>query len=257
MRKKYTNEELFDIYTSIMLDTLETEFPKLYPYRNILDYIINDNKLMFDSLYANDDRERKRNIQQSYRYLQKLINVVTKIPKASIHLVDRDFLRAIYNVGIFKPYPHSSEELDYILTVVTPWEIEESNLKAYLSSFTNFISHLIYYQKEVDFGINNFEEIIGYIYGYHRGYDLWSRYEIVVGLLLAYLYARPLEFSKEDIDYIVHYCFDHIDYFIELYSLQTGYTGDERTFANVDMQYYYRLKDAIDKIKNGQKRLIK
>ena len=79
----------------------------------------------------------------------------------------------------------------------------------------------------------------------------------VVSLLLAYLYARPQEFSKDDIDYIVHYCFDHIDYFVDLYSLQTDYTGTEHNFADIDMQYYYRLKDAIDKIKGGPKRLIK
>ena len=132
-----------------------------------------------------------------------------------------------------------------------------SNLNKYLNSFVDYVDVLIYNQRELEFYINNFDELVGILYDSHEAYDKWTRNEVMTSLLMAYLYARPQEFDMDSIKRILNNYFENIDYYKDLYKLQTGFSSASSSFSPKDIQFYLHIGDLISKMKSGQKHLIK
>jgi hypothetical protein len=241
---KYTDEELFDIYNSIMLDSISETNPELAIYRNALNCIYWDHIMMFDAISPNVIHDIERRYKYSREFMRRIFEMLYRVPVDQIDNIDNNFLDTVD----FHDCPNLTT-LNILDAIVTPKEIEESSTECYISFAAMYFERVIREIIVMEVKLNNLDSFMEAVYkGLNGKLEIWDENRSLVSILLAYLYAHQDEYDLDSISKIVCDYMDNIEYYQDLFQLEEGHSSGEMvyTYDIEKVQFYHRLHDAIE-----------
>ena len=254
---RYNHEELETIYQSIMLETLQLTNPELAKYKDILDHIFWHKVMMFDDIPSTIIKDRKKRYKMSYNFLQKLLDVLIRIPDNQIEYLNNDFLDTIE----FDIYPVflKPDSIKTLNSIFFPMETEKKDASGYISAMSRYIDKKIQNGWNIKLDVNDFNWFFNEVdRALWTRLDEWENNRYLTSLLIAYLYCHKNEIDVKHIHLhdIIEVYLDNIEYYKELFILETGLS--KRTYIKgEELQFYAHLDGIIYNIINPARKLIR
>ena len=241
--KRYTESDLKKI-NSIGLGKISKElYPELEKYNVIITYISNK-VLLFDNLTLGSRSANKRN-EQSLKFMRKLLRVLNRIPD---EVVEKISYETMSELVIFCRYPNISD-IEEFETIFFPHEYETKKPHKYIEYFGKFINNWVYYRKQdLPIDMNNLSVFTRKVYdAFDDKFTVFHSNDTrLLLLLICYLYTHQEEYDIEDLSDILRTYMDKIDYYRDLFTMNTGL--NRLVFNEEDpklLGYYFHLDHII------------
>ena len=249
----YTDDEIEEIYNSVLLDTLELTHIELLPYKEILSYFL-DRAMLFDSLPTKSNKDNRK---ESCKFINKLIKICKKIDDNKLGMIDKEFL------SIFKCInaPYDKSCLYYFSSFVIPKDFAKEHYEIYLTCFhTQFVFYCrnrVYLNSNIP-KFNNYNKFIDVLYQLfyinHTNYGIPATlynvnkgiYSTFYNYFISYFYAN--DYSEDQIRNVIIKIQNNYSYYEDLINMNIG--------KRISNKVYYFIERIVEDMNMPKKIII-